>query len=198
MPRPAASAGKATEHHPLAIVPILIKHLSPLGRRSLELVNVVSCDSRCQLPANWAMSMLACAWRTSLKSIVGMLLNLRNRLDAVNVVFPVRVRGGSYVGLVGFVELIDNRGTFCLRSSGIESVLERAFRPRADAGHVGTCVCSGITELAVHRLKRARGKHRRDMIEPETSTSYGQSGSMARQTLRPFYNTFGMWLRGIR
>ena len=36
----------------------LYQALSPFGRRSLVSVNVVPCDSRRQLSANWAMSKL--------------------------------------------------------------------------------------------------------------------------------------------
>ena len=82
------------------------------------------------------------------------LLNLHNCLDAMNTIHPMRLRAGSYFGLVSAIKLIDDRDAFNLGSIAIERVNEGTLAPSAEVAYVGLRERSNITVLAETGCKR--------------------------------------------
>jgi len=109
------------------------------------------CAQQCRAEDFLASMVLARQHRTSARRAIEPshwqverldLLSLRNCLDAMNTICPMRLRPGSYVGLISAIKLVDNRSAFGFRSIAIERASEGTFAPGAEVGYVGPCECT--------------------------------------------------------
>jgi len=90
----------------------------------------------------------------------------------MNTICPMRLRAGSYVGLISAIKLVDNRSAFGFRSIAIERANEGTFAPGAEVGYVGPCECTAIAPLAELSRKRTGCQHCRDMLKPQTGPTH--------------------------
>ena len=137
-------------------------------RRLIEPVFKVigpKCAQQCRAEDFLASKVLARQHRTSARRAIEPshwqveqldLLSLHNCLDTMNTICPMRLRAGSYVGLISAIKLVDNRSAFGFRSIAIERPSEGTLAPSAEVKYVGPCECGNITLLAESGCKRAR------------------------------------------